>query len=110
MTWSLAFALTLAVEVPLGLLLVRHDGRARVAMVVTAGSALSHPLLCFVLVRRLPGGFLARVLIGELIVVAIEGVVLAVGLRLPPGRALALSATLNAASYLVGVAWFNAPA
>lgn len=111
MTWFPAFLLTLAVEVPLALVLVRVRGcsRARIAFVVGLASAVSHPFLCFVLLRCLPGTFVTRVLVGELAVVAIEAAVLRLGLApIRWSHAIAASATLNAASYLVGLALFNA--
>ncbi len=110
MTWLPAFLLTLAIEVPVALMFVRVPGRtrARVAVVVALASLVSHPLLCFVLLRCLPGAFVARVLVGEAVVIAIEAIVIHIGL--PPMRwahAIAASATINAASYLVGIAFFN---
>jgi hypothetical protein len=70
----------------------------------------SHPLLWFVLLRVLPGSFLARVLVGEVMVIVLEALVYLRALRpIRLGHTLAVSATLNAASYLVGIAFFNGP-
>jgi hypothetical protein len=110
MSWLEAFVLTLAVEVPLALVCLRGRPRGRVVAAVVLANGASHPLLWFVL-GALPGPFLANVLVGECGVVALEAIVYLAVLRpLRPGHALAVSATLNAASYLVGIALFNAPA
>jgi len=102
MTWAEAFALTLAIEVPLALVVLRGP-RARVAVVAALATAITHPLLCFVLLPALPGPWVARVIPGEVVVIAIEAVVYALGLGLKRGHALAASAFLNGASYLVGL-------
>ena len=111
MTWPAAFLLTLAIEVPLAVACVRGWPRVRVAVAAALATAASHPLLCFVLLRALPGPFVARAIVGEAIVIALEAVVYRLalpGMRL--GHALAASATLNAASYLLGLLLFNTPA
>jgi hypothetical protein len=111
MSWPIAFVLTLAIEIPLAVLCLRSHPRGRVIVAAFAANAISHPLLCFVLLRALPGPFLARVVVGELAVVALEAAVYVAALRpIRTGHALAVSATVNAASYLVGIAWLNAPA
>jgi hypothetical protein len=111
MSWAGAFLLTLAIEVPLALACLRGWPRGRVVLAAALATGLSHPLLWFVLARALPGPFLVRVLAGETAVIALEALVYLAALRpLRPGHALAVSATLNAASYLVGLAFFNAPA
>lgn len=108
MTWLAAFAITLAVEVPLAVVGLRAWPRRRVIAAATVANAVSHPLLCFVLLRVLPGPFAARVLAGELAVIVLEALVYRAILRLRSGHALAVAATLNAASYLIGIAFFNA--
>ena len=72
-------------------------------MVAALASAITHPLLCFVLLEYLPGRLAWRAVAGETIVIAIEAVVFAAGLRLRAGRALAASAFLNGASYVIGL-------
>lgn len=109
MSWLEAFVVTLAVEVPLALVCLRARPRGRVVAAAVLANAASHPLLWFVVLRVLPGPFLANVLAGECVVVALEAIVYLAVLRLRPGHALAVSATLNAASYLVGIAFFNGP-
>ena len=111
MSWSGAFLLTLAIEVPLAVIFLRAYPRGRVAAAAVVATGASHPLLCFVLLRALPGPFLARVLAGEVVVILLEAAVYLLLLRpIRPGHALAVSATLNAASYLAGIAFFNDPA
>lgn len=111
MSWLDAFLLTLAIEIPLAVICLRAYPRGRVIAAAAIATGASHPLLCFVLVRALPGPFLARILAGELVVILLETAVFLLLLRpIRPGHALAVSATLNAASYLVGIAFFNDPA
>jgi hypothetical protein len=109
MSWPEAFALTLGVELPLALVGLRARPRGRVIAAAVLANAASHPLLWFVILRGLPGPFLASILAGECAVVVLEAIVYMAVLRLRPGHALAVSATLNAASYLVGIAFFNGP-
>jgi hypothetical protein len=110
MSWLDAFLITLAIEVPLAVACLRAHPRHRVIAAATLANSLSHPLLCFVLLRVLPGLFLARVLVGEMTVIVLEAFVYLHVLRsIRPGHALAVSATLNAASYLVGIMFFNGP-
>jgi hypothetical protein len=110
MSWSGAFLLTLAIELPLALLCLRAHPRGRVIVAAAVATGASHPLLWFVLLPALPGSFLAGVIAGELAVIALEALVYLAMLRpIRAGHALAVSATLNAASYLAGVAFFNAP-
>lgn len=76
-----------------------------------AANLVSHPLFTLGLLRWMPGPFLARVGVGEAVVIALEAAIYRSVLeRLSAGRALALAATLNAASYLVGLAVLNGPA
>jgi hypothetical protein len=90
---------------------VDSSPRGRVVAAAVLANSSSHPLFCFVLLRVLPGPFLARVLIGELAVIGLETLVYLVVLRpIRPAHALSVSATLNAASYLVGIAFLNGPA
>ena len=70
-------------------------------------STLTHPLLTFVIVPYLPGPFAARVVLGEMVVVAIEAVVYRRGLAISWPYALALSALLNGTSFAVGLAIYG---
>jgi hypothetical protein len=63
-------------------------------------SALSLPYLWFVLPPYI--GTLYYLLIGELFVIAVESVILNRILRIQPGPSIALSAVMNAASFVVG--------
>ena len=111
MPWLEAFLLTLAIELPLALICLRARPRGRVAAAAVLANGASHPLFCFVLLRVLPGSFLARVLVGEALVIGLEALVYLAALRpMRAAHALSVSATLNAASYLVGIAFLNAPA
>jgi hypothetical protein len=108
-SWLHAFLLTLAVEVPLAVAVVRVPGSSwlRIALVAVLASTISHPILTFVLVPYVPGPFVARVIVGELVVVAIETVVFRRGLAIRWPHALAVSALLNGASFMVGLALYG---
>jgi hypothetical protein len=60
--------------------------------------------------RALPGAVRRRVVRGEAVVILVEAMAYAIGLRLRAAHALAASAFLNAASYLFGLVCLNAPA
>lgn len=110
MTWLPAFLWTLAIEVPLALMILRVPGVSlgRIAMIVALATAVSHPFLSFVVLPFTPAPFVVSVLIGETIVIAIEASIFRRGLGMQRAHALAASATLNAASYLFGLAFLNA--
>ena len=81
--------MTVAVEVPLAIVIVRGHARVSVAAAALAANLLSRPLLTFGLLRWLPGPFLVRVGVGEGVVIALDAVIYRATLRnLTAGRAL----------------------
>jgi hypothetical protein len=103
-TYLPALLLTWAVELPLLLLILR--GRApwrRVLLAGALGTALTHPQLWY-LWPHLFDSYTAYIVCGELAVVAIETVVMAVACRKHFGPLMALGGVglANAGSYFVG--------
>ncbi|MBL8612234.1 MAG: hypothetical protein JNL38_33135 [Myxococcales bacterium] len=102
--WARAFAFTQAIEIPIYLVLVR--GRAR-ALRAFGASAITHPILWWVIPPLWPSSYLAYVVFGESFVVVTEAVFLRVtghrerwwSLRSP----LLLSFAANAASCGLGI-------
>ena len=104
-TYLPALMLTWAVELPLLVLLLRrHAPWQRVVGAGALGTALTHPQLWY-LWPRLFDDYAVYIVCGELAVVAIEAVVIALICRrhLGPLLALGASALANAGSYIVGV-------
>jgi len=103
--WLSALVLTQAVEVPIYVRALREGQptieRLPVALAVAfAASALTHPIVWFVMPRLIPDPWLLMVLVAEAFAIAAEAAWLrAFGLR----RALAWAAFANAASVLVGL-------
>ncbi|MBW1880402.1 MAG: hypothetical protein JRI25_15790 [Deltaproteobacteria bacterium] len=107
-SWLPAFLLTQVIEAPVVVAATRrHDpavdvGRALVASFVATG--LSHPLLWFGW-TRVVSDYGAFVFSGELLVVGLEAVVIAlVAHPMRLGRALLVSLAANATSLVVGSA------
>jgi hypothetical protein len=100
-----ALILTLAVEVPVALLLLARWAPAGHAVLAVAGvSLLTHPIAWWASTVGLRSwSFPARAAAIEVAVVAVEAVILAWTLRLAAPRALAVAAAMNAASFAVGI-------
>ena len=105
--WPVAFALTLAIEVPIFVGL-RPVGvaRLRAALAGAAGSCVTHPLLWFLWVPLIPGHTLATIS-GELGVVLVETLLFhwLTGRRSLTGAAAA-ALLANAASYGAGLLFY----
>jgi hypothetical protein len=107
--WLLAFAFTQLIEVPIytRALLERLPEREPVfqrwpaALAVAFGaSALTHPIVWFVMPELIPGSWLTMVIVAELFAIAAEAVWMrAFGLRF----SLAWAAFANAASLTIGL-------
>ena len=107
--WARAFALTLAIELPLYFLLLRREGfGARTALGAgLAANALSHPLLWFAFPMFEP--YVAYAAAGEAMVIAVEvAVVYAAGrmarVRMHIARIVTVVVVVNAVSMVVGFA------
>jgi hypothetical protein len=108
-TYLVGLALTLAVEVPLVLLLLRRRGWKLVLAAALVANLASHPLLHFVLPRLIsPAARGQFILVGEIGVFVLEALVYLAMVR-PRPRALAVAAAAlaNLASYSVGLLFFS---
>jgi hypothetical protein len=103
--WFPAFVLTLLVELPVVLLLLRRAdiGPARLAVLVVIANLATHPAVWFVFTQLLDPGTPEYTLVAEGWAVAVEALCYAVavpGLRPLPAIGVAVAA--NGASWLVG--------
>jgi hypothetical protein len=97
--WLVAFALTVAIEVPLVTLLLRGPLRRRVALAIVA-QCVSHPAVWFVF-PELGLRYPVMLLVAESWAVLSETAVYALlGDGVSPRRALGVSLLSNGASYL----------
>ena len=110
-----AFLWTLVLEAPAAVVVVGVMGRgadsrrawlAIVAAVV--GSCVTHPFVWWANEHwaRVGGMWLPKIGVLEISAVAVEAVAYAIACRLPPLRAVAVSAMVNAFSFFVGWALF----
>jgi hypothetical protein len=105
-SYPVALALTVATEVPVYAAALRATSGSppgRTALAAVLVNLLTHPPLWWFL-RHVPaGGYWAAVAAAECAVVAVEGVLLARGLRLRGAAPYAASAAANALSVLAGL-------
>jgi len=102
LSWALAFVVTQIVEVPIWMRAFRAPLRFVKAFGATA---ITHPLLWFVLTPRWRGEYWTMVLFGEALVVLVEAAYARfLGARAP----LLFSLVANAASAAVGIAVYAA--
>jgi len=103
--WFAAFVLTLVVEVPIAVLLLRRaepDLRRLVLLVVFA-NLVSHPLVWYVVPQLVLVGTPSYTLVAEAWAIAVEALFYWVTIRgLSARRAIAVAVAANAASYLAG--------
>ena len=109
MDYAAALGLTLAVEVPVVVLVAGQLGSAprRAAVVALVASLLTHPVLWFVVAPAMDAWLgIWGIVLAEIAVVVAEAVVYQRGLRPPIGWAasLWLSLLANALSFGIGVA------
>jgi hypothetical protein len=104
-SWSAAFALTLAVEVPIVLAMLRREVQdlARLAVLVVFVNLATHLAVWYVASQLLRVGTIQYVVAAEAWAIGAEALFYVAALpRLQVSRALAVSATANLASFLVG--------
>ena len=103
--WFAAFVLTLAVEVPIAVFLLRRaePNLARAAAIVVFANLVSHPMVWFVWTQVFLIGTAEYVIAVETWAIAIEALFYAVVVRgLGPGRAVLIAVVANAASFAIG--------
>ena len=107
MTWPVAFVLTLILETPIALLVMRRGLRADLPWILLA-NGISHPTLWFVLFPRFDD-YWTFLVVGEAAVFTFEAIVYSLALR--HWRSIAASVSANAFSMGVGLlitAWLAA--
>lgn len=105
--WLLAFGLTVAVEVPIVMWLLRGraPGRLRLALLVIFANLATHPVVWFVMPQLFYAGTAEYLVAGETWAIVAEAVFYGLVVSgLSPTRALATSLVANVASFLVGLA------
>ena len=103
--WFVAFLLTLAVEVPVAVFLLRRaePNMLRAAALVVFANLMTHPLVWFVWTQVFLIGTPEYVIAAETWAIAAEALFYAVVIRgLGPGRAIVIAVVANAASFAVG--------
>lgn len=103
--WLTAFALTVVVEVPLVLYLLRRSPvePVRLAALVVYANLATHPIVWFVLSQLLLVGTIPYVVAAEAWAIAVEGVFYRVTVSdLTWPRAMAVAGISNAASFTAG--------
>jgi len=103
--WFAAFVLTVAIELPIAVWLLRRaepDPRRRVALVVLANLA-THPAVWYVFSQMFLVGTVDYLVAAEGWAIAAEAVFYVVSIRgLGGGRAIVVAAVANGASFAVG--------
>jgi hypothetical protein len=103
--WFVAFLLTLVVELPVGVVLLRpaEPAIARRALAVVIANLVTHPGIWYVLTQLLLVGTLAFTVVAETWAVLGEAVVYGVTFpAMARGRALAVALAANALSFAIG--------
>jgi hypothetical protein len=103
--WFAAFLLTVAIEIPVALVLLRRaePNLLRAAVLVVFANLVTHPLVWFVWTQVFLIGTIEYVVAAETWAIAAEAVFYAVVIRgLGPGRAVTVAAAANIASFAVG--------
>ena len=103
--WFVAFLLTLAVEVPVAVFLLRRaePNLLRAAALVVFANLMTHPMVWFVWTQVFLIGTPEYVIAAETWAIAAEALFYAVVIRgLGPGRAIVIAVVANAASFAVG--------
>jgi hypothetical protein len=105
--WFAAFVLTLAVELPIVMVLLRrweHD-LVRLGIIVVVANLATHPMVWYVFTQLLTIGTPGYTLVVETWAIGVEAIVYWAAIRgLPVRRAIAVAVLANAASWLIGQA------
>lgn len=104
-SWFVAFALTLLVEVPVVLAMLRHHepSLARLAVLVVFVNLATHLVVWYVATQLFRVGTIEYVLVAEAWAIGAEAVFYTAAIRdLSFARSVVVAATANLASFLVG--------
>lgn len=103
--WFAAFVLTLAVEAPIVVFLLRQvePNLLRLGVLIVAANLATHPVVWFVIPQLLVVGTPGFTLVAETWAIAVEAVFYAAAiLGLSARRTIAVAAVANATSWLAG--------
>ncbi len=103
--WFTAFILTVAVEIPVALFLLRRvePDRLRLVILVAFANLATHPAVWFVFTQLFLVGTPEYILAAESWAIAVEALFYAVTIRgISPRRAIAVALAANVASIAVG--------
>ncbi len=103
--WLAAFLLTLAIEVPIGLVLLRRaePDLRRLFFLVIFANLVTHPAVWFIFTQLFLIGTPQYTLAAETWAVVVEAIFYFVTIRgLAPTRAITVAVVANAASFLIG--------
>ena len=103
--WFAAFVITLAIEIPIVIVLLRRTepNLVRLGILIVFANLATHPVVWFVITQLLLVGTLAYTLLAETWAIAAEAVFYRVAFRdLSARRALVVAIAANATSWLVG--------
>ena len=103
--WLAAFLLTLAVEVPIGMVLLRHaePDLRRLFFLVIFANLVTHPAVWFIFTQLFLIGTPQYTLAAETWAVVVEAMFYFVTIRgLSPTRAVTVAVAANAASFVIG--------
>jgi hypothetical protein len=103
--WFAAFTITVALEVPVVLFVLRRaePEPLRLALLVVFANLATHPVVWFAITQLLLVGSPGYVLVAETWAIAAEAVFLVVAIRgLSARRAIAAAVVANAVSFLAG--------
>lgn len=101
--WLAAYCISIGIEAPFAAFLLRPVSRFTPALAAMLGTSLTHPTLWFGW-SKLFDNYWLYILTGEAAVVLAETVVYRLVVGVGWRRALGVSALVNAASYLAGIA------
>jgi hypothetical protein len=103
--WFAAFVLTLAIEIPIVILLLRRTEPdiVRLGALIVFANLATHPVVWYVITQVLLVGTLTYTLVAETWAIAAEAVFYRVAFRdLSARRALVVAVAANATSWLAG--------
>jgi hypothetical protein len=104
--WFAAFLVTVAIEIPIVVVLVRRvePDAGRVAVLTLFANLATHPIVWFVITQLVLVGTLGYTVVAESWAVVAEAVFYRVAIRgLSSGQALLVAVVANGASFLAGL-------
>jgi hypothetical protein len=103
--WVAAFAITLAVEIPVAIYLLRRSqpDLVRLGLLIVLANLATHPIVWYVIGQVLMVGTAGYTLVAEAWAIGVEAVFYAVTIpNVSARRALAVAVAANTASFIAG--------